>query len=378
MLEEEFGQGGQTPEQIVTAASLRGIRGRHRSEILALFKAMALIPEDVQAPPEVLAMMCEADVAAGGAGGSRPTVLNLRRWLKTLQDLSLVLGTVDKPSLHDIPRDFVIGQHSVEKLRQAHHRMVEIVRGQRPSNGRGWALSRDDHTSVYVCNEISHHIELGWDLARFAEDRAAVRWLNDFTTRQVAVPLAAAHVLGVDRTVALAQLAEAAGELWLASLRWAAASHVVQASSSSVSSYTKISCLRSSAAALDRIGGTREQCTELDKSRLSLTVICGISFCWDPKDLPIFVPRMEALMGSEARKESPELLYKATVATKAWPAVVAGEWTGICTQVRRLALMMIEVANRAGDEAEKSKHLCVAHALNVIFFEPMIAGKKYD
>ena len=129
-LEEEFRQGGQMPEQTVIAASLRGIRGRHRAEILALFKAMALISEDVCVNCEVLAMMYDAEVGTA-ADGASPTVLNLRRWLKTLQDRSLVLGTVDKPSLHDIPRDFVNGQHSVEELRQAHHRMVEIVR--RPS-----------------------------------------------------------------------------------------------------------------------------------------------------------------------------------------------------------------------------------------------------
>jgi hypothetical protein len=67
---------------------------------------MSLIPEDVQPPLEVLAMMYEAEVSSDDdvPGSKRPTLLNLRRWLKMLLDRSLALGTVDKPGLHDIPR----------------------------------------------------------------------------------------------------------------------------------------------------------------------------------------------------------------------------------------------------------------------------------
>jgi len=60
----------------------------------------------VQPPLEVLAMMYEAEVSSDDdvPGSQRPTLLNLRRWLKMLLDRSLALGTVDKPGLHDIPR----------------------------------------------------------------------------------------------------------------------------------------------------------------------------------------------------------------------------------------------------------------------------------
>ena len=34
--------------------------------------------------------------------GPPPTLLSVRRWLKVLVDRSLVLGSVDKPSLHGI------------------------------------------------------------------------------------------------------------------------------------------------------------------------------------------------------------------------------------------------------------------------------------
>jgi hypothetical protein len=34
-----------------------------------------------------------------------PSLLNVRRWLKVLIDRSLILGTVDRPSLHDLVRN---------------------------------------------------------------------------------------------------------------------------------------------------------------------------------------------------------------------------------------------------------------------------------
>ena len=39
-----------------------------------------------------------------------------------------MLGTVDRPSLHDIVRDYVIMQHSKDKLKDAHFRLVNCLR----------------------------------------------------------------------------------------------------------------------------------------------------------------------------------------------------------------------------------------------------------
>jgi hypothetical protein len=47
---------------------------------------------------EVLRMMFSA--ANEAHAGPPPTLLSVRRWLKVLVDRSLVLGSVDKPSLH--------------------------------------------------------------------------------------------------------------------------------------------------------------------------------------------------------------------------------------------------------------------------------------
>ena len=75
------------------------------------------MPEDTSIPLSVMELIFQAcspsDVSPGAnGGGARATVpapsrLHIRRFLKTLIDRSLVLGTVDRPQLHDIVWEFV-------------------------------------------------------------------------------------------------------------------------------------------------------------------------------------------------------------------------------------------------------------------------------
>jgi hypothetical protein len=101
VLEQEVG--GSMEESII-ASSLREIRGPHRDDILGLFRCFALVPEDTFCPLDVLRLIFEASqpsfVAVDAGALAAPPVLSLRRWLKILIDRSLVLGTVDRPSLH--------------------------------------------------------------------------------------------------------------------------------------------------------------------------------------------------------------------------------------------------------------------------------------
>ena len=120
VLKEEFGEGGQvrSMENSVIRTSLKGIKDRHREQVIQLFCGFAMVPEDTHCPLEVLAMIFEvtrplaasnrrgssALVSDAGANASgeqpRPTSkLMIRKWLKMLIDRSLVLGSVDKPQL---------------------------------------------------------------------------------------------------------------------------------------------------------------------------------------------------------------------------------------------------------------------------------------
>ena len=93
-------------EQAVIRASLAGLKGSERDTVGArqLFKLFGLVPEDTSCPLECLQLMYDAVYETTKA----TSVLHIRKWLKMLIDRSLVLGTVDCASLHDLVLDFTI------------------------------------------------------------------------------------------------------------------------------------------------------------------------------------------------------------------------------------------------------------------------------
>lgn len=90
-IKNEFEQSDQTKSigERIIATSLKSLKGPESQHIIALFRAMALIPEDQQCPLEVLPLLLQAD----SVGEKRYSVLRVRKWLKKLLDRSLVLGT---------------------------------------------------------------------------------------------------------------------------------------------------------------------------------------------------------------------------------------------------------------------------------------------
>ena len=87
-------------EDDVISVSLHAIPGKKAAAIRTLLRSFALVPEDVGCPLEVLQWIYEAETGSDAA--EVPPILELRRWTKLLIDRALVLGPVDKPSLHDI------------------------------------------------------------------------------------------------------------------------------------------------------------------------------------------------------------------------------------------------------------------------------------
>ena len=79
-------------EEHIIATSLKGIKGPATKQIITLFKAMALLPEDQAVPVEVLPLLfqAEADGAESMQGQKQPSLLRVRKFLKTLIDRSLV------------------------------------------------------------------------------------------------------------------------------------------------------------------------------------------------------------------------------------------------------------------------------------------------
>ena len=77
-------------QESLIATSLRSISGSQRSSILTMFRSMALVPEDIAPPLEILQLLFQV-AGASGDGSSQddgtmaaPTMLSVRRWVKCL------------------------------------------------------------------------------------------------------------------------------------------------------------------------------------------------------------------------------------------------------------------------------------------------------
>ena len=114
VLRDEFGGDDAEASSMadkVIMASLANIRGATKQQVVHLFNAFALVPEDTFCPLEIMTILYEAEVlaqqtvAAGLppptstaiAQSKPPSRLLIRKWLKILTNRSLVLGTVDRP-----------------------------------------------------------------------------------------------------------------------------------------------------------------------------------------------------------------------------------------------------------------------------------------
>ena len=197
-------------EEGMIRASLRGRKGsvteqRHVKSRLLLF---ALVPEDTHCPLEVLLLMFEA--AHEGSGGA--TLMHIRKWLRILINRSLVLGTIDRPSVHDLVLDFAEAQHTKDELCRQHSIVVDAFRAARAADMFGRRKFDKslmfDPRCEYVCHEITHHVTQGWCL------ESGLRWLADAPQDEIVI--AAGHAMGMDKLSSFAVAAESGADWWLA------------------------------------------------------------------------------------------------------------------------------------------------------------------
>ena len=197
-------------------ASLRGLKGSavEQANVKALLGLFAIVPEDTHCPLEVLLLMFKATTE----GSDAVTIMHIRKWLRILLNRSLVLGTIDRPSVHDLVLDFAVAQQSADALRENHRAIVNTFREARPADAHGrhkfTASQRDSAMCAYVTTEISYHLRKGWQLPMERDALAMTGWLGDVPQDEIVV--AAGSVLGIDRLAAAAQRAEADGDPWLA------------------------------------------------------------------------------------------------------------------------------------------------------------------
>jgi hypothetical protein len=263
---------------------------------------MGLVPEDTRVPLQALIMLYESEIQAqGGTLQKRPSVLNIRRWLKILIDRSLVLGPVERPSLHDLVLDYSVGLHEPANLRDTHRCFIDILRERRPGRevdsqtGKdiairyGWTgRDLDNPMGVYVSDEVLHHIRHAW-LPDWQADTQAIAWLDDFPGQLDKIAISSARFLGDERTKQLAMQAEKAQQNWAASVRWAAAGEANKFVSIANAGYEEN---KKCVAVLESM--EPEDCPrETDRDLLLIFCILEILTKWDHKDVEIFKPKLD-------------------------------------------------------------------------------------
>ena len=301
LMKEEFAESGDVAEAVISA-SIHSIHGSQKQNVMHLFKALALLPEDTMCPLEVVSLMCQAVPAEDGGKVKRPNVLNTRRWLKQLIDRSLVLGSVDRPVLHDIVADFVHSQHSEAELQVAHRALVDLFRAARPidaaTNAPAWNNAGNTPISRYVRYICGEHVQRAWRKPDWEHDEHAIAWLVDFPQDDIVV--AASVVLGVQKMTQLVANAEAKGgdtdRFRLAKLA-ALASGCVRREEGGRNA------LVMGRKALDVLGAGVEDNSvsehREDEERLELKLINTVMLGSDPADFK-YLPRLEYLVTTDA------------------------------------------------------------------------------
>ena len=207
-LEDEMNDpdGSLAVEESVIRASIKAIPPKIRKRVAQLFHGFALAPEDTHVPLPVLGMLYDA---CGNTAAAPVSRMHVRKFLKVLIDRSLVLGTVDRPQLHDVMLDYVQKELAGEPYKAAQRQLVEGLR----KSDRSIATV----TGKYIVQTVRHHIHESHDATWEGTDQA-ISWLEDHVNgvQDVFATATASFLKGEE----LAKEAEAAGNWWQAALRW--------------------------------------------------------------------------------------------------------------------------------------------------------------
>jgi hypothetical protein len=216
-------EGDLSIEESVIRASIKSIPMKLRKQVTRLFHGFALAPEDMHVPLPVLGMIfdsCGSLDDDESCKTSSPNKLisrmHVRNYLKVLIDRSLVLGTVDRPQLHDVMLEFVKKELAGEVYKAAQRRLVDALRKA--------DRSPTSATGKYLQACIKHHITESYDEV-WGTSPQAMSWLEDHAHGlQDVVAISTASVL--PNVQALAQEAEDSMLWWSAALRWNSFAHM--------------------------------------------------------------------------------------------------------------------------------------------------------
>ena len=247
--------------------------------------------------------------------------LHVRQYLKVLLDRNLVLGTVDRPQLHDVMLDYVTKHLSKEVRQVAQRRFVELLRN-------GVDRSSQSSTGIYIRDSINHHIKEAYDEA-WAKRPQAISWVEDHINGvQDSIAFSAASVLP---TETLAVEAEDEGEWWKAALRWHATSHVKTTAAGI--NFIGLAEMKKAAEAADKVvaasgagaGDSSNPCKD-DLDMFTLHVLMGVMAGWVTSDIEVYGDRLKKLSEEcNVVKRKPVFQHQIIMTTEWWGLAVAGD-----------------------------------------------------
>lgn len=262
--------------------------------VIKLFYAFALVPEDTVVPLEILGMIYATSTSNSNSNGSNsngsstavaaadvdaaPPRLLIRKWLKMLIDRSLVLGTVDRPQLHDIVGEFLIAQFTTAEMKAAQKRIVNAFRAHRPPDGWQAIGTHGNKKALYIVQGVELHIKdaLNED---WKSDAEAISWLEDINAgAQDAISFGTANVLGVEKLAALVDQAEASGHWWVAALRQTHFANIVYLNLGDKSALPQFKKAVGFFEKWQKSG----QVQTVDNDSIELATLLRILKCWDP------------------------------------------------------------------------------------------------
>ena len=359
-------------EQAVIRASLAGLKGSDRDTTGArqLFKLFGLVPEDTSCPLECLQMMYDAVYETTKA----TSVLHIRKWLKMLIDRSLVLGTVDRASLHDLVLDFTIGMQTKAELIAAHRRVMDTFREKRPTNAVGiseWVQSnRDDPVTAYVLDESSHHARSSRDASDPSSDEVLLSWLTD--QPEDVLHRSVSFALGETALVDAAKSSEAAGDMWSAACRWTCAGFVATESQGAAVSRPMLDSACDALAQARQKAGESQLPMQMDHLEMSLVAdICS----YDPSAVGEKLPRLEYLLSSKVANARPDRTSLLMILAYVFPCFLTGDVEGCHGHTKRmLTFLAREGCERAPDPAVKEFCSVVLCGTVGVFFDSLLEG----
>jgi hypothetical protein len=261
-----------------------------------------------------------------------------------LIDRSLVLGTVDRPQLHDVMLEFVKKELAGEQYKRAQRRLVDSFR---KSN-----RSPSSATGKYMQLYIKHHITESYDEV-WGKSLQAMSWLEDHVNGiQDAIAISTASIL--PDVQALAMEAEDAKRWWPAALRWIAfALHrcTEMGTNGAGFEFYKRAVGASANITIQNNSSTSndERCTQFELDSLNLNAVSKIVLSWDPAALAEYGERVLKLAATEAGKSRPVLLVRIALATEWFPGILTGNADKFAAVNWMMTKMLMDLNDESSD-----------------------------